>query len=277
MDMNQLDRRLKKAMRDIYIEQPPHAVPSPSGVEGCIRRQWATGKKIPVTNLPAESTMAKMEAGRAIEPYWRKVYRKAGFRVVAKKNRINIAGVMTGEVDMLIADDESDCLCPAHRGTTSCWDCSHDNCNPQELDEWAVVDLKHIGWYGYIKTMMLGVKEGEPGYYMQLQSYLLGLPNCTGAILHCSPQDYSAANRLWLAGFHSWKRQTENLPEFIVQFVPIDRESQYEAVNRAKEVEWLLNNVAVEDAEQVRREYDPHRDKFPCGYCPVQDWCKGVG
>lgn len=256
MDMNQLDQRLKKAMRELYTDQPPHAVPSPSGVEGCIRRQWATGKRIPVTNLPAESTMAKMEAGRAIEPYWRRVYKKAGFSVVTMKRgeRLDIAGVMTGEFDLLIRDDETD-----------------------EEQYYTLIDLKHIGWYGYIKTMMLGVKEGEPGYYMQLQSYLLGLPKCTGAILHCSPQDYSAANRLWLAGFHAWKRQTENLPEFIVQFVPIDRESQYEAVNRAKEVEWLLNNVAVEDAEQVRREYDPHRDKFPCGYCPVQDWCKGVG
>jgi len=203
---------------------------------------------MPATDFPPDNNIIKMEAGKGIEPYLRRVYEAAGFEVTAGTGeRFQIPGTpMTGEYDWLAKDGET-----------------------------YLVDSKFLGYYGYIKILCLGVEVGDPGYYMQMQSYLMGLPDCEGAVLHCTVQDWSAANKLWRQGQHQWGKQTEDLPEFFVRYIARDEGNQYEAKIRSEEVKYLVDTV--NDISQVRREFNPLKDKFPCGYCRIQTACIEAG
>lgn len=269
MELDGLTERIYEAAYTAQFEEEPHPVPSPSGIYGCLRRQWCDGKRLPRTDPLAVRTLKKLASGKAIEDYWRGVYERAGFAIepVAKLGRIPIfdaAGieVMTGEVDALLAD----------RNTG-------DRC---------LLELKDLGVWSYFNVLEGGVKDGERGYYYQIQCYLGGalkaglIKDPPWCVFHAGQAD--ATSVVWIGKVI--KKMEKRPPDFIIEAIPFDEVAYNWACERAKHVTWLLANV--DNVHDCPREFDPvalskgRGSAFPCGkednpYCGHRQLCVEAG
>lgn len=242
------------AMQD---EEEAHAVPSPSGIYGCIRQQWFQGKRIPRTNRIPVRSYKKMQAGKRIEPFWREVYERAEFEVVEYPERIPVwSGLSSGEPDGKLIDTLSDPLMQYG------------------------LELKDLGIWSYFNMLDKGLKEGLPEYWYQVQDYLeaQGLPL---AIVHAGMADASAVVWFW----QKIKKREGRPPDFLIEVVPFSPSDYYWSKQRAEEVKFLVENE--DDPAKVRTDYEgktlnpakviKSKKTFPCGYCGHLEACLKVG
>lgn len=274
MDLDGLTERIYEAAYSAQFEEEPHPVPSPSGCYNCLRRQWCEGKRLPRSDPLAVRTLKKMAAGKAIEDYWRGVYKRAGFDIIQHRNVdgsltripiLNAAGeeVMTGEVDSVLREFG------------------------QGSGEYCLLELKDLGVWSYFNILDDGVKNGERGYYYQVQCYLggalqAGLIDVPICIFHAGQAD--ATSVVWIG--RVIKKRTERPPDFIIETIPFDQVAYNWACDRAEHVTWLLNNV--DNVHDCPREFDPvalsqgRGSAFPCGkednpYCGHRQLCVETG
>jgi hypothetical protein len=243
VDQEALTQRVYAAAEAMQDEEEGHAVPSPSSVFRCRRQLWYTGKRVARSNRLAPRSIKTMEQGKLMEPFWHGVYRRAGFTVLGLVggSRIKV-GPMSGEFDGLLID--------------------------QETGEEYLLELKNMGAWSYMKTVMEGVQAAEPDYYAQVQQYMAGA-GVTKAIFHAGMADASATVWLW----QKIKKQPGRPPDFHIEVIPAIAVEQQRAFDRAEEVIELLQSDDL-----PRADYDPREGKYPCGsdetpYCGHRDLC----
>jgi hypothetical protein len=250
-----ISERLVVAIESFQDEEPPHDVPSPSGVYGCIRQQVFVGRRIPRTNrIPAQS-IKKMEAGRGIESFWQRALKKAGFTWAAL-GRIQVGDVMTGEGDGLVF---------------SLGDKDFSNTT-------MLTEFKDMGLWPYLYCIDGQFMEKHLEYYFQVQSYMEAY-NFDRCLFIAGPADYSGAKWAW----SKIKRKTTDLPPFYVRVIERNPEAFKWANERAKLVKSYLDSV--EDAPfvltewlaKVPREADPANEQYPCTYCGWAEDCLKIG
>ena len=242
MDQEELTRRVYTAAETLQDEWEGHEVPSPSSVFRCRRALWYTGRRIPRSNRLAPRSIKTMEQGKLMEPFWHSVYARAGFTVLtlAGGSRIPV-GPMTGEFDGLLVDTDG---------------------------ERYLLELKNMGAWSYMKTVMEGVQAAEPDYYYQMQQYMAGA-GLTRTIFHAGMADASATVWLW----QKIKKMPDRPPDFHIEIVPLVQSEWRRAEERALEI------IALNALDTLpRADFDPHEGKFPCGsednpYCGHRSLC----
>lgn len=235
--------------------------PSPSGISACRLRQWFQGKGLTPTNrVPVESAK-NMAQGTAIEGWWREVYTRAGFDVVSPMQR---------------PPEGSMGAMRSHGGDGLLYVATHDCATALGLPVGSklLLELKNFGAWSLFDFIDNGLEKGHPSYWMQTQSYLHGY-GLDYAIFHAGVADPSGTKWIWK---RIKKRPIEDFPPFWMEVVKKDSGTVMDALSRADDVRWHIDNVHDRIPIELR-DYDPvallPEGKFPCGYCPYADACIG--
>lgn len=248
----ELYEKVYAAAEGLQDEWEDRAVPSPSSIDYCARRLWYQHQGTPKTNRTPPRSIKRMESGRRIEPFWLKVYNRAGFIVVVldAESRMPIHSLPAGgEFDALLI------------GNTT---------YPTEM---LVLEQKDLGAWSFMRIVDEGVRAGAPDYYAQVQLYMEGLRQAgvavERAVFHAGQADPSALVWLW----QKIKKRAGRPPDFHVEVVPFDQAEVDRALARALVIQGYCQQAIV-----APREYDPAEGKFPCGqadnpYCGWREQC----
>ena len=144
------------------------------------------------------------------------------------------------------------------------------------------VEFKHLGRYGYLKTIQKGLRAAHPNYILQAGLYGDAL-GWDAVLFIVSSQDASsiraeATNSLrrktnrWAEDVKDWHPklhiETMEIREVASGLLPV-------AKARAR---WLTNWKEHDGVPKyVAREYDPTSGQFPCTYCPYLSRCLDDG
>lgn len=257
-------RRISDALRMWEAQQEDHDVPSPSGIHRCFRDQWAKATKQKITNPDQLAWIKNMEQGKLVEPFWSDIFRLADFTVADLNERLTIAGgPMTGVGDRMVTD------------------------NTGEINIPLLLELKNLGPFSYYEFLKFGLRNGAPGYYYQVQSYM-EMYNIPLAVVFAGQAEASSITWWWRVREkkQSGPDATEWPPPFIVEVVERAPADFAWAQQRAVDVRWYSDNVT--DMAKVPRDYDPVEQKkyetpdgrkkqVPCIYCPIRDACIKAG
>lgn len=238
-------------------EENPHVVPSASGTASCVKQNVYAGRRIERTDEVPVQSIIKMEGGVLMEGFWYGVLEKAGFNVTAHPDETpyeaGIPDKIPGTPDGIILIEET--------GASM------------------VLELKNMGVWGYANFVQKGLKEGEYGYYAQVQSYMHshGMPK---AVLLAGMADSSAMKWIWM----KIKKQDEPPPPFWIEIVDYDPDAFKQAQESARTVDYFVTNkdIPMADVPRIWHEgaiLDPgliaDGGKMPCGYCGWAKLCIG--
>ena len=247
-----------EAAEGMQDEGEERHVPSPSTVSSCRLRQWFQGTGFPRTDRIPVDSLKKMESGRVIEDFWREVYTRAGFLVVSPTPPVEVGTMKSKGGDGILFIERQDTAELLSEAVG------------ERLDVGAslLLELKDLGAWSYMDLAKSGVKEGLPDYWMQVQSYLqaYGRNYC---IFHAGMADASGTKFIWkrIRG----KEMGDYVPPFLVEVIKREPADVMEALNRATEVRWNIDNprgtrVPIEIADYDSTKLYP-QGKYPCGYC----------
>lgn len=144
------------------------------------------------------------------------------------------------------------------------------------------VEFKHLGRYGYLKTIQKGLRAAHPNYILQAGLYGDAL-GWDAVLFIVSSQD---ASSIRAEATNSLRRKTNRWAEDVKDWHPklhIEtmeiREVASGLLPVAKARARWLSNWKQHDglAKYVAREYDPTAGQFPCTYCPYLSRCLDDG
>lgn len=238
---------------------------SASGVDDCRLKNWFRVKEFPRDNRIPPESLKKMESGRAIEPFWRDVYERAGFEVVSPLDRIepigNLRGGGGGDGGLIVRTPEAAATVGEPIGSRG------------------LLELKDLGIWTYFDVINKGWTEGAPQYIVQAQVYMEGY-DWDWAVLHAGQADSSATKTWWT---RMWKRDPKDLPAFWAEKLVRDSRTFAWANARAGEINWFTDNSAT--PPMALRDFDVHdklqwgqtKKGFPCAYCGWSKTCANLG
>lgn len=233
-------------------------MPSPSGILRCRLEQWFNGTGHERTNKHSVESDKNMEQGTLVEPYWFKVYARAGFEVCPHPEPPppGSMGVMRshgGDAIMYVATPE----CASVFG--------------MPMGSRVLLELKNMGGWSYFDFVLKDLQEGHPDYWAQVNTYLHGYA-CDYAIVHAGIADPGLTKWVW----KRIKKQEDPLPPFWIEIVKKDAGTVMDALERANEVRWSIDNITDHIPIELR-DYNPHdllpKQGFPCFYCAYADAC----
>jgi hypothetical protein len=218
-----------------------------SSLGHCSLQQWASIVDIPTTDPRDPGSYWTTTLGTHVQAIQSEILKRMGYTVTDEEKTVDLTGegLIIGHID----------------GVLSGLDIG---------DRKFIWDAKGKGIY-----QMFGTKESfgiandglplaDPGINMQLQSYIEA-EKADGGIVLASPFDMSA-NKTTAA----IKKQPHKMVYRVI--LEPDPEAVKLAISRGK-----LMTAAVKTNMQPVREFNPTKDKFPCGYCEVKSWCMVYG
>lgn len=230
-------------------------VPSPSSISKCRLQQWFAGTQVKRSNRIPVDSLKKMESGRVIEDFWREVYTRAGFMVVSPTPPLTI-GVMQsrGGDGLLYVETEAAAKAVGLPTGSS-----------------LLLELKDLGAWSYMDFVQKGVQEGLPDYWPQVQSYLHGYKR-EYCVFHAGMADSSGTKFIW----RRIRKYEGDPPPFHVEVIRREPVAVLEAMNKASEVRWAIDNIKDRIPLELR-DYDSPKlvaeKKFPCGWCGWANTC----
>lgn len=244
------------AAETLQDEWETRYVPSPSSVGSCRLRQWFTASGIPRTNRIPVDSMKKMESGRVIEDFWRNVYTRAGFHVVSPTPKLVVGQMHSegGDGIMYVADNTSLGL---PRGAA------------------VLLELKDFGAWSYCEFVKEGLQASSYDYWLQVQTYMHGfdLPFC---VFHAGMADASGTKFIW----RRIRKLGEEVPPFWIEVIKREPAAALEAITRAKDIRWAIDNSEEGRIPVELRDFDVHallpKGGYPCGYCGWAEACAGA-
>jgi len=248
--------KLVAALEGFQDKWERRAIPSPSTVGQCIRKQWflATGATPSERIDPAG--ILSFERGKAMQSLAYVLLEAIGAKVspsvTLPPEALKAINCERGEIDGLAYLDDA------------LW----------------LIEVKVLGAWGYLSFVEHGLREDDPFdkvYISQVQAYLLALSTVLpvkGALFVVFAADPSAAN--WIATII--KKWPKAPPPLSVATFELQPDTAGYAATRARQVAWLRDNI--DDPTQVNRDFDPAGDprhNKPCRYCGFRTLCLDAG
>ncbi len=242
-----LEKKLLNACVALAEEQPTRAVPSPSSVNDCFRRNWFRARGTTPTEKPDAESFIAAESGRLTEPLLAMIVWKAGLGAVARGS----AGGRLRELDAL----ELDPL----------------NLSGGELDatlltpegEEVVLEFKRKGVFRILDLRRKGLLEAEPNDYTQLQA-LMFASGCQKALYFAANWDRSALT----ANTRKWDERPSGI---YAEWVVADELTTGAIASRAGQTQGYIK---LDDPKQVPKSFDPYKPDWQCDWCSWHGACK---
>jgi hypothetical protein len=251
---------LVKALEEFQDHWERRAIPSPSTIGQCIRKQWFLALGTAPSERIDPAGILSFERGKAMQSLAYTLLEAVGAKV---SPRILLPLEALKHLSCTRLQDEGEI----------------DGLARDEDGMW-LVEIKWLNAWGYLSFVEHGLRPDDPFdkiYIDQVQSYLLALSSIEwgtfslkGAIYIVFAADPSAAN--WIAT--KIKKWPNAPPPLTVALFELNGDTAGAAVARARQVAWLRDNTI--DATQVARDFDPFKPDKPCKYCGFWTLCKGA-
>lgn len=144
------------------------------------------------------------------------------------------------------------------------------------------VEFKHLGRYGYLKTIKQGLRKAHPNYILQAALYGDAL-GWDAVMFVVSSQDASSISGEATASLRyktpeaRWAERIDWHPKLHVETMELVEVQGLLPIAKAR-ARWLSQWKRLDGIPKfVAREYDPTVDQFPCNYCPYLARCKADG
>lgn len=144
------------------------------------------------------------------------------------------------------------------------------------------VEFKHLGRYGYLKTIKNGIRKAHPNYILQAALYGDAL-GWDAVMFVVSSQDASSISGEATASLRykneqaRWAERIDWHPKLHVEAMELTEVQGLLPIAKAR-ARWLSQWKAADGVPKyVAREYDPELAAFPCNYCPYLEKCRADG